>query len=77
MLDFNKDMIITGAEQRYKKDGTGYVIVHVLGDNGQTFPCMFRGDVNKVMSLEKMKKYEISFVVNVGRYTNISIIDIN
>ena len=77
MLKFNKKMIVTGAEQRTKKDGSNYVLVHVLGGNGQTFACMYKGDVNKIMTLEKMKEYNISFNVNVGQYTHISIDDIN
>lgn len=77
MLEFNNKMIITGAEQRTRKDGTTYVLVHVLGSNGQTFACMYKGDVNKIMTLEKMKEYNIAFVVNVGQYTQININDIN
>lgn len=77
MLEFNKKMIITGAEQRTKKDNSTYVLVHVLGTNGQTFACMYRGDVNKIMTLEKMKEYNIAFSVSVGQYTHISINDIN
>lgn len=77
MLQFVKKMIITGAEQRTKKDGSTYVLVHVLGSNGQTFACMYKGEVNKIMTLEKMKEYNIAFNVNVGQYTHISIDDIN
>lgn len=77
MLEFNKKMIVTGAEQRTKKDGSTYVLVHVLGSNGQTFASIYKGDVNKIMTLEKMKEYNISFVANVGQYTHININDIN
>ena len=77
MLEFTKKMIITGAEQRTRKDNTTYVLVHVLGSNGQTFACMYKGEVNKIMQIEKMNEYNISFVVNVGQYTHISINDIN
>ena len=77
MLEFTKKMIVTGAEQRMRKDGTPYVLVHVLGSNGQTFASIYKGDVNKIMTLEKMKEYNISFVVNVGQYTHININDIN
>ena len=45
MLNFTKKMIVTGAEQRIKKDGNSYVLVHVLGNNGQTFSCIYKGDV--------------------------------
>ena len=77
MLEFTKKMIITGAEQRTRKDGTTYVLVHVLGSNGQTFACMYKGEVNKIMQIEKMNEYNIYFNVNVGQYTQISINDIN
>lgn len=77
MLEFCNKMMITGAEQRVKKDGTTYIIVHVMGTNGQTFACMYKGDVNKVMQLEKMKEYDIDFVVTIGQYTHVNIKDIN
>lgn len=77
MLNFTKKMIVTGAEQRVKKDGNSYVLVHVLGNNGQTFSCIYKGDVNKVMTLEKMQQYNIDFSVSIGQYTHISIVDIN
>lgn len=77
MLEFNKKMMITGAEQRNKKDGSTYILVHVLGGNGQTFACMYKGDANKIMQLEKMKEYDLSFVINIGQYTHVNIADIN
>ena len=77
MLQFTQKMTITGAEQRTRKDGTTYILVHVLGTNGQTFACMYKGEPNKIMQLEKMKEYNIHFNVNVGQYTQISINDIN
>ena len=57
MLNFNKKLIITGAEQKVRKDGTVYTLIHVMGENGATFASVFKGDVNKVMSLNKMKEY--------------------
>lgn len=77
MLEFNKKLMITGAEQRVKKsDGSTYIIVHCMGDNGQTFGSMYRGDANKIMQLEKMKEYNVKFLISVGQYTHISILDI-
>lgn len=75
MVEFTKKMMITGAEQRVKKDGSTYVLVHVMGGNGQTFSSMYKGDVNKVMSLVKMREYDVDFVVNIGQYTHINILD--
>ena len=78
MLEFSKKIMITGAEQRVKKsDGSTYIIVHCMGDNGQTFGSMFKGDTNKIMQIEKMKEYDVKFAINVGQYTHLSILDIN
>ena len=57
MLQFEKQLIITGAEQRVRKDNTVYTLVHVLGENGATFACVYKGDINKVMSIKKMQTY--------------------
>ena len=40
MLQFEKKLIITGAEQKVRKDGTLYTLIHVLGENGATFACV-------------------------------------
>ena len=76
MLDFEKALIITGAEQKVRKDGTTYTLVHVMGENGQTFSSVFKGDINKIMSLKKMEKYKIKFELSLGQYTRLSILDI-
>ena len=76
MLKFSRECIVTGAEQRTKKDGTSYTLVHILGDNGQTLSCMFKGDVNKVFSLKKMNTYNVVFDLTVGQYTVCTISDI-
>lgn len=76
MLQFEKKLIITGAEQKVRKDGTLYTLIHVLGENGATFACVFKGDVNKVMSVKKMEQHNLKFEISVGQYTRISIIDI-
>ena len=73
MLQFEKQLIITGAEQKVRKDNTTYTLVHVLGENGATFACIYKGDINKVMSVKKMEKYNLCFVLVVGRYTILSI----
>lgn len=76
MLDFEKQLIITGAEQRVRKDGTSYTLIHVMGENGQTFSSVYKGDINKVMSLKKMEKYTIRFELYLGQYTRLSVTDI-
>lgn len=76
MLQFEKQLIITGAEQKVRKDNTAYTLVHVLGENGATFACIYKGDINKVMSVKKMEKYNLCFELVVGRYTILSITDI-
>ena len=76
MLNFNKKLIITGAEQKVRKDGTVYTLIHVMGENVATFASVFKGDVNKVMSLTKMKEYTITFELVLGQYTRLSITDI-
>ena len=77
MIEFNKIMMITGAEQRTKKDGSTYILVHVLSDSGVTVSCMYKGDPNKIMGLEKMTRYDVSFTVNCGQYTHLMVSDIN
>lgn len=77
MIEFRKKVMITGAEQRTKKDGSTYILVHVLTDSGVTCSCMFKGDANKVMGIEKMTEYNVDFVVSVGQYTHLTIKDIN
>lgn len=77
MIEFNKSMIVTGAEQRVKKDGNTYILVHVLSDTGVTISCMYKGDPNKIMGLEKMVKYDIKFNVSCGQYTHLTVLDIN
>lgn len=76
MLQFEKKLIITGAEQKVRKDGTLYTLIHVLGENGATFACVYKGDVNKVMSVKKMEQHNLKFELSVGQYTRVSIIDI-
>ena len=44
MLQFEKQFIITGAEQKVRKDNTAYTLVHVLGENGATFACIYKGE---------------------------------
>lgn len=73
MLEFNKKLIITGAEQKIRKDGTAYTLVHVMGESGATFSCVYKGDINKIMSLTKMKDYDITFELSLGQYTRLSI----
>lgn len=76
MLQFEKQLIITGAEQRVRKDSTVYTLVHVLGENGATFACVYKGDINKVMSIKKMEQYKVKFELVTGQYTRLSITDI-
>jgi hypothetical protein len=77
MLEFERKVMITGAEQRQKKDGTSYILIHVMGDNGVTLSCMYKGDANKVMGLEKMSDYSVKFSISVGQYTQFNVVDIN
>lgn len=77
MLEFEKICLVTGAEQRTKKDGNTYTIIHILGDNGQTLSCMYKGDMNKVFSLQKMNEYNVKFNLNVGQYTSCTISDVD
>lgn len=77
MLEFEKELIITGAEQRLRKDGTSYTLLHIMGENGVTFSSVFKGDVNKVMSLQKMEKYNIKFELVLGQYTRLSVLEIH
>ena len=37
----------------------------------------FKGDVNKVMSLQKMEKYNIKFELILGQYTRLSVLEIH
>ena len=76
MLQFEKEMIITGAEQRVKKDNTSYTLIHVLLGNATTCSCVYKGDINKIMSLKPLEKYPIQFELSVGRYTSLSVVDI-
>jgi len=77
MIEFVKSCIVTGAEQRTKKDNSTYILIHVLGDNGQTVSCMFKGDNNKIFDLKKMNTYDVTFAIHVGQYTALSVLDIN
>jgi hypothetical protein len=76
MIQFEKELMITGAEQRTRKDDSTYILVHCLGENGQTFSCVFKGDANKVMQLKKMSTYQIDFELSLGKFTHLSVIDI-
>lgn len=76
MIKFEKQAVITGAEQRIRKDNTAYTLVHVLGENGATFACVYKGDINKIMSIKSMGKYKVKFELTVGQYTKLSVIDI-
>ena len=53
MLQFEKEMVITGAEQRVKKDNTSYTLVHVLLGNATTCSC--------VSTYRQFKLYRIFF----------------
>ena len=76
MIQFNKKMVITGAEQKVRKDNTTYTLVHILGENGATFACVYKGDINKVMSVKKMDEYDLEFELSLGQYTRLSLVDI-
>lgn len=79
MLDFNKKVLLTGVEKRQsKKEGSlPYILMHLLGANGQTMSFIFKGDENKIFSLEKMKEYDFQFSYQEnGQYKNIFITDI-
>ena len=76
MLQFEKELIITGAEQKIRKDNTAYTLVHILGENGATFACVYKGDINKIMSVKKMDKYNLKFELIMGQYTRLSVVDI-
>lgn len=76
MLEFEKNLMVTGAEQRIKKDGTAYTLLHIMGESGATFSAVFKGDINKVMSLKKMEKYKIKFELFLGQYVRLSVLDI-
>ena len=76
MLQFEKKLVITGAEQRVRKDNTAYTLVHILLDNGTTCSCVYKGDINKIMSLKPLEKYPIQFELSVGQYTRLSVTDI-
>lgn len=75
-MNFNKKVIITGLDYRTKADNTSYVLLHVLTESGQTIACMYRGDNSKLSRIEKLKEYDVEFVVNVGKYTNLNISDV-
>ena len=64
MIQFTKKLMITGAEQKNRKDGTIYTLVHIMGENGATFACVYKGDINKIMSVKKMEKYD-PFVIQI------------
>lgn len=77
MIEFSKKLIITGAEQRTNKNTNNtYILVHVMGDNGVTISCMYKGDPNKIMGLKKMQHYDVTFAINVGQYTHLNVLDI-
>ena len=80
MLEFTKKVLLTGVERRQpKKEGaSSYILMHILGSTGQTMSFMYRGDENKIFSLEKMKEYNFYFAYQEnGQYKNIFIIDID
>lgn len=76
MIQFTKKLMITGAEQKIRKDGTPYTLVHIMGENGATFACMSKCDINKIMSLKKMEKYDLDFELTLGQYTRLTLNDI-
>ena len=78
MIEFTKKLMITGAEQRTNKSTNNtYILVHVMGENGVTISCMYKGDANKIMNLKKMQTYEVTFSINVSQYTHLNVLDIN
>lgn len=80
MLEFKLGVLITGIEKRQsKKEGSlPYILIHVMGSNGQTMSLMYKGDENKVFSLEKMKFYDVDFAyIENGQFKNLVIKDIN
>lgn len=76
MLNFKRSVLITGVEERQKADKSTYVLIHVLGDEGVTVSCQYKGDKNKVFGLKKMSSYECDFVFVGGKFPTLQILDI-
>jgi hypothetical protein len=76
MLNFKRSVLITGVEERQKTDGSTYVLIHVLGDEGVTVSCQYKGDKNKIFGLKKMSSYECDFSFVGGKYPTLHILDI-
>lgn len=76
MLNFDKQVIITGIEKKVKQDQTSYVLIHVLGDEGVTESCKYCGDENKIFDVKKMQPYNCSFSFVGGKYPKVEILDI-
>lgn len=80
MIEFKQGALITGAEKRQskKENSLPYILIHVLGTNGQTMSLMYKGDENKILGLEKMKLYDVTFAYQEnGQYKNLVITDID
>lgn len=76
MLNFRKKVIITGIEKKTKQDGSGYILIHVLGDEGVTVSCKYNGEENKIFDIQKMNEYMCDFSFVGGKYPKVEILDI-
>ena len=75
MLQFKETCILTGIEKRLNKDKTKeYILINFLGETGQTFGCMYVGEIVP-SGFNQLDKVAVDFKVVPGRYTQLQVLN--
>ena len=76
MFEFIKNCELFSYEQRVGKTGNSYLVLTLLAENGKTVDVMYSGQQLNFSKLELRKAYDFRFVLNLGRYTKLNVVEI-
>lgn len=76
MFEFVKKCELFSFEQRVGKTGNPYLVLTVLAENGKTVDVMYTGQPLNFTKLELRQSYDFKFVLTLGRYTKLNIVEV-
>ena len=76
MFEFTKNCELFSIEQKIGKSGNPYTMLTLLAENGKTVDIMYTGQPLNYHKLELRKAYDFKFVLTLGRYTKVNIVDV-
>lgn len=79
MIIENQSLIYTGFQLRNGKNGD-YYLFKFLDENGDTFSVILDKTISPqtlISKLTPLKEYKCKFKLNLGRYMNLILLDVN